>query len=577
MKMAVSIVFALACWASPGAALDFSDLPVKEITVFKDGHAFVLHEGTLPLGASREVFLDYLPRPVIGTFWPYAADPEVELTGVKAGRRRVTVDRTALNLREILESNTGAEVMIEEKQGQRYAATLAGIPSRSPEELEATNPPHGEERLTSKGDVILLETVEGIKVVRVDQISKVTFKEAPRDQVEIEEFRNVLELSFETKDESCAAVEGGMVYLQRGIRWIPHYRITLDGQGSAAIELRATLINEMIDLEDVTAHLVIGVPSFAFKDTVDPISLQQTAAQLSQYFREYDQTAYAFSNAIMTQAPRMSEYRGHGYGTPADSERGLGPDVAEQGKEEDLFIFSLDHLHLKKGERMVVPVARFALEYKDIYTLDLPIVPPPEVRRSFSTQRQQELARLLHRPKVMHKVRMTNDSAYPLTTAPALLLKTGRLLGQGMMTYTAVGGGTDVEITTAIDIKVKTSSREIQRTDAALAWNGGKYPCIDMQGTITLTNFHSKPVEIEVRRTIAGELKSASDDGVIVQNDFYDHTEGWPSREFPEWWWWHSWPSWWYRLNGPGYAEWRVNLKAGEEIALEYEWHYFWN
>ena len=45
-------------------------LPVKEITVFKDGHAFVLHSGRMPTDAAGQVVLDYLPSPVIGTFWP---------------------------------------------------------------------------------------------------------------------------------------------------------------------------------------------------------------------------------------------------------------------------------------------------------------------------------------------------------------------------------------------------------------------------------------------------------------------------------------------------------------------------
>ena len=38
---------------APLAAL--ARMPVKEITVFKDGHAFVLHEGTLPTDAAGNV------------------------------------------------------------------------------------------------------------------------------------------------------------------------------------------------------------------------------------------------------------------------------------------------------------------------------------------------------------------------------------------------------------------------------------------------------------------------------------------------------------------------------------------
>lgn len=39
-------------------------MPIKELTVFKDGHAFVLHEGAMPTDKSGNVLLDYLPTPV---------------------------------------------------------------------------------------------------------------------------------------------------------------------------------------------------------------------------------------------------------------------------------------------------------------------------------------------------------------------------------------------------------------------------------------------------------------------------------------------------------------------------------
>src|SRR5687768_8195237 len=68
-------------------------MPVREITVFKDGHAFVLHEGTMPVDAGGNVLLDYLPTPVIGTFWPYSANPKIKLTSVIASQRRLLVDR----------------------------------------------------------------------------------------------------------------------------------------------------------------------------------------------------------------------------------------------------------------------------------------------------------------------------------------------------------------------------------------------------------------------------------------------------------------------------------------------------
>src|SRR5215471_601016 len=93
--------------AAPLSAL--AKMPVKEITIFKDGHAFVLHEGKLPTDSAGNVLLDKLPTPVIGTFWPYSGDPKAKLVSVTAAKRRVLVDQTALTLRELLEANVGAE------------------------------------------------------------------------------------------------------------------------------------------------------------------------------------------------------------------------------------------------------------------------------------------------------------------------------------------------------------------------------------------------------------------------------------------------------------------------------------
>src|SRR3982751_3558206 len=88
--------------AEPAAPLSaLAKMPVKEITVFKDGHAFVLHEGKMPTDAAGTVLMDHLPTPVIGTFWPYSADKNAKLAMVTAGRRVVSVERTALALREL--------------------------------------------------------------------------------------------------------------------------------------------------------------------------------------------------------------------------------------------------------------------------------------------------------------------------------------------------------------------------------------------------------------------------------------------------------------------------------------------
>ena len=65
-----------------GAAISqelLANLPVTDITVFKDGHAFILHEGALATDTAGNVLMDYLPSPVLGTFWPYSSAAEAKL------------------------------------------------------------------------------------------------------------------------------------------------------------------------------------------------------------------------------------------------------------------------------------------------------------------------------------------------------------------------------------------------------------------------------------------------------------------------------------------------------------------
>jgi hypothetical protein len=307
------------------------------------------------------------------------------------------------------------------------------------------------------------------------------------------------------------------------------------------------------------------------------MSLQQQIAQLSQYFRQDAQTAYAFNNAIMTQqSARMNEYRG-APAPPGGRTMDLGPEVAESGKNEDLFIFPVKHITLKKGQRMVMPIGEFTMKYKDVFTLDIPFAPPPETWRNFDGGRQAELARLFSSPKVMHKIRLYNSSEYPLTTAPALILKNDRVLAQGMMTYASPGSDTDLSITTAIDIRVKKADSETKRTPNAANWQGDQYGRIDLAGAITLTSFRKEPVEVEVVRNVLGNVDSADAGGKTeMVNIFEDSTFAAGPGPYPSWWGWFSWPWWWHHFNGVGRITWTVTLEPKKPLDLAYAWNYYW-
>lgn len=552
-------------------------MPVREVTVFKDGHAFVVHEGDAATDENGNVHLNYLPNPVLGTFWPYSADKNVKLKSVAAGKHRVDLKRTALSIRELLESNVGARVEILEETGKgeqsRFRGKILSIPERSADELEAAATGATMPLLPSKGDIILLQSDEGTRAIPISKIQDVTFPDAPDTQHHYQEIRNLLRMQMDWNNQpKQKTTRVGLTYLQKGIRWIPQYRLTLNDDGTVLVQLQATLLNEMTDLKNVTAHLVVGVPSIQFAATTDPIALQKQAVALSSYFNapanRRGQLSNGFSNSIMSQQVMVNRHQPQ----PVQPGVDLGPEVAGSEKNESLFMFSLENVTLAKGERMAMTVGEWTMKYDNVYKLNIPFAPPTEVQQRLSNDQQREMAKLLNSPKAKHVVRLTNDSKIPLTTAPALLMSSRGILGQGLMTYTAPGGISDITVTTAINIGVKQTDDEAKRTAQASKWNGHVFDRIDVAGRIEITNFDDKPVTLEVTRDTLGRVDTANADGKIT------HPNAWSvaGNAQPSWWGWYSWPRWWSHMNPRSEVKWTLELPPGKQAELAYEWHYSW-
>ena len=374
-----------------------------------------------------------------------------------------------------------------------------------------------------------------------------------------EEFRNLLTLKLDWANRAPARnANVGVVYLQKGLRWIPSYRVAIDGHGTATAKLQGILINELTDLAGVTANLVIGVPSFAFKDTLDPLALLPAATPLSSYFQTSDRSG--LTNAIASQVAVARN------AAPAPAE--AGPEVSDASQSEDLFLFTVKNVTLKKGQRLSLPVVENKMKYKDLYTINLPYSPPPEVRGNLNIDQQTEIARLLNSPRPAHKIRLTNSATVPLTTAPALIVQDDRVLSQGTMTYTPPAATVDLEIGKGVDIQVTRSETESSRTANAVRVNGDAYSEVHLTGAIKLTNYRKDAMEVEVTREVLGAAKNATNNGRIEKLN--------AMSEYPEWWRYYNWPYWWNQMNGLGRITWNVTLAPGQSIDLNYEWQYYW-
>ncbi len=563
MRKTLSLILTMLMCASVLADEDkqpevFKKLPIREVTVFKDGHALLVHEGQLPSDADGNVKIDQLPQPVLGTFWPYSAEKDVKLRAVVAGMEDVLKTSQAANIPELIRANRGARVIVRENNNS-YQATIVDTPQAKIEKEDATAP--------VVADYVQLLTFQGVRVVPIGSILEITFLDDFKREKEYDAKRGVMTMHLDWPGQPGQNAAVGMMYVQEGLRWIPSYKVDIDGQGGAKVKMQATLVNDLADMEDVTLNLVIGVPRFAFAGQTDPISLAETIARV-EHASHRDSRRY-LSNAIMTQMvsadmPMMP-------GSPAPL-----PKVQGGETNEDLFVYTVEHVTLKKGQRMVLPVKEFSLAYQDVYTLDLAISPPPEAWQHFSTEQITEVARMSAMPKVMHQLRLHNTSDAPLTTAPALIMKNGKVLAQGMMKYTSIKATCDLAVTQAVNIKVKKTDREISRNLKAAEWRNHWYCQIDLTGEILLHNYSDKSIELEVTRSVLGAVDECSDDGIKKMINVFEDPSYLDSSNRPGWWGWYRWPWWWYRFNGIGQIEWKITLEPDKSKELNYKWHYFW-
>ncbi|MCA9276375.1 MAG: hypothetical protein KDA29_10145 [Phycisphaerales bacterium] len=566
------------------AATPQGELPITEITAFKDGHALVVRAGAVALDAQGDAVLTDLPRPVLGTFWADEREERAALASVVSERVEQAETLTASSISALLRANIGARIAFldprnELREGRLLDIIQPGSDSNASAQTHSVwngvswQPQSSNPQPLGEGSFLaIVETESGVATVPVEQIRDLRFLNGlPKTSMDITRQRERMTLDLEWEGEAPDEGDVRLMYVQKGVRWIPSYRVTVIDDEHVRLELQATIVNELADLDDVTMHFAVGVPSFAFADSPDPMGLQNAMAGLGPYFRAASETGAMFSNAIMSQTA-MSSYDASGSaGSPPAS-----PELSGSERAEDLFVYTVDHISLRRGARMVVPLVSYEVCYESLYRLEIPARPPFDATRSIANERRTAIERALSRPIPTHVLRIINDNdeRYPITTAPALIIKNGRTLAQGMLGYTAPGGTSDLEVGKGVEIGVETSEHEGERELKAVRWNNNDYARARVDFSTTITNRKDTPVRLEVVKIAFGEQATGGQDAQVEMLSPYDPMLG--SEDEWNWWRGYNWPWWWGRFNGAARFRWDITIEAGEHIELDASWVYYW-
>ena len=541
-----SILFIHPVCVASEASVAQVEAKLQQVALFKNGLGFFVSEVACP---DKKDSFSFVPSAAAshGTFW-VAYPPKVKLESLIAKEVESEKSMEAISIEELLRANVGRIVQLSfDDKGE---STIKGIINSFAENRRDPQPnPYapGREnysnasryiRPPTRASLIIVETDAGEVAVDSQRIRRVEFIDGkPRKTFTSK--RKSMQL-----DVKLAAPAGGreltVSYLAKGITWAPSYIVDITKDDKARVSAKAAVINEACDLEGVTIQLVTGFPHLQFADIVSPLAMKENLAQFLQSLirGESERRDVSVMSNVMSQSGEFGVGR----------RRGIAPmpeyGAAEAGKvAEDLFLYPVEKVHLKKGEVGYLPLFTESVPYKHIYQWKIPDYVTEEERYSYDRRREERE----REEEVWHCLRMENSTKVPWTTAPAEIVKEALILGQDTLNYTPVKGETTLRITRAVSVKAEQLELETERKRDAAQLYGHHYDLITVEGKLSVTNFQQKAITLEITKTLSGEVQSSQPEAKIETLARGLH-----------------------RMNAVRKLTWTIELEPGESKQLDY-------
>ena len=560
-----------ACAETNASSNDSAELQLstERVIVFKDGYCLIVKKGKARTDAQGLVYSDEVPNSaILGSFW--AVPNKGTIKSMVAGWVETETESkrkiNCTNVVEVIKANLGKQCVLrmagkdstplkgillkllsnDELMDPRTGTTPSHIASRSARvdlvaagssietsiSISGTTGSHFILR-TEAGDMMLAaNAVENLTIEAMESTIEQTIKKTSK--------RKRLSMNF---GEPNSDVEISLMYFRPDVRWIPTYRINLTDElfaqnpgkqetegpkssnRTAEIFMQGELLNEAEDLVDVPFHVVVGVPNFRFRKVPSPMILESSLRNLLVQAAPAIMGGQSqMSNAIYTQ--RSGEFRSNrSTGNQDRAVVDLPEELSGKGGN-DLFVYKLDKMTLKKGERATVPILRTEVAYRNIYTWDVQVTHAENYAAS-SASAPSPL--VLSENKIWRQVELINDTDIPWTTGAAMMVDGFQPLAQELLTYTSPGGICRVPVTVSVDLKGRVDDTETKRELNALTWRRNNYAKVHGKTEIELANNKNEAVPVEINLRFGGKSTQASDEGMSTLESF--RAEDWHNRQ----------------------------------------------
>ena len=508
----------LACiLIAPAAALfagESADAPAPlpktvAVAAFKNGLAFVLRQGEIPLtaGSAR---ISPIPTATLGTLWLATVNPEARIDEIVAYRYNTATQRPIQTIGEMLRANAGKTVTIT-YQAKDYTGEVVGLQPAAPDpSINPIVPVDVRYAPQPHEDYLLLRTDKRLMAFPLGGISMANL---PDDAILRENIQTPTQ-ALRLKMKSTSAREKiSMGYLEHGLGWTPSYLISLTDDTNAQITMQAVVTDDAEDLQNAQLFFVVGVPNFAYSNTLSPMSLQQSLVDfMKDAERDEDRKKSfgAFSNAISGQAAMFDKAEA----APINLVNGV--DEMASSPEEDLFLYSRSDVTLAKGERATYNVFSGSVGYEHLYNWEVEDQPRVDAYGNVINQ-VQNMPDNTRADSIWHSIRLKNSTKFPWTSAPALVISGDKPVSQDTLTYTQKSATSTLRITVATDIRASHEEREVARQQELNHRRGYNYDLVTLEGKLKVKNYKSKEVHLAIGKTVRGKTEFQSDEGKTVQ------------------------------------------------------------
>lgn len=543
-------------------------LVTERVVVFKDGYALFVKGAQGQADAEGRVFTGAVPdAAVLGCVWAVTGKDDERILSMRSQWHVTTTLRTreaaATTPLELLRANVGRRVTLglTREKAADVAGTLVELlelpPEPDPADAAPPAGPAGEtvtEVLPRGGQLVVVQTESGRLVLPVAEVRTVGGPDLlTRTQRTERVVKREKRLSFDLGKESSGKPVGlRLLYFAEGVRWIPTYRVGGGLETDARLALQGEIVNEAEDVKGAAVDLVVGVPSFRFRDVASPLTLERTLrGALQQAAPQLAQQMMSNSNRFLGNDEARIEV------TPGAGAAPTPPELEGRG-EQDLFVYPLGALDLAKGARATVPLWQATAPLRHLYTMDVEVVRNQRSGEHTYQSAKSGLRAPARAPArepaslVWHELELSNTGAQPWTTGAALLLKGSLPLGQDTLLYTSPGAKTLLPMTVAVDLRGRYEERELERRSNALNWSSDTYSLVKKQGSVTITSYRREASLVRVTVSVGGRVEEASDQGKVLVNDL--RAEDWAGGA--------------YAVNNHSDVAWEFTLEPGQTRTL---------